>query len=91
MCLVEMFTLNSDRVPFIRGSTVLMCLPTHVSLCSVFIGVSDREESHYNIRMLKEKKRIDDDFANYKEWLTRASTFRNTVCLAKKTQFDILD
>ena len=45
----------------------------HVRVCSVFIGVSDREESHGNIRKLKEKKRNDDDLKNYKEWLKRAS------------------
>ena len=41
-------------------------------MCSVFIGVSDREESHGTIRRLKEKKRNDDDLKNYKEWLKRA-------------------
>ena len=45
----------------------------HVRVRSVFIGVSDREESHGNIRKLKEKKRNDDDLKNYKEWLKRAS------------------
>ena len=50
-------------------------------ICSVFIGVSDREESHGNIRKLKEKKRNDDDLKNYKEWLKRASRSAHHVPL----------
>ena len=41
----------------------------------MFIGVSDREERHGNIRKLKEKKRNDEDLKNYREWLKRASEF----------------
>ena len=43
----------------------------------MFIGVSDREERHGNIRKLKEKKRNDDDLRNYREWLKKASKFHN--------------
>ena len=63
------FCINSTPFPFV---------------CSVFIGVSDREERHGNIRKLKEKKRNDDDLANYKEWLKRASKLEMYIVESSK-------
>ena len=54
---------------------VFVCMYMYVYVYSVFIGVSDREETHGNIRKLKEKKRNDEDLKSYKEWLKRASTY----------------
>ena len=42
---------------------------------SVFIGVSDRQEEHGNIRKLKETSRINEDIKNYKDWMKKAGTF----------------
>ena len=39
---------------------------------SVFIGVSDRQETHGNIRRLKANKRIEEDLCNYREWMEKA-------------------
>ena len=41
---------------------------------SVFIGVSDRQEEHGNIRRLKETSRINEDIKNYKDWMKKAGT-----------------
>ena len=40
-----------------------------VLACSVFIGVSDREEEHGKIRRLNAKKLMEDDLQNYNDWL----------------------
>ena len=42
---------------------------------SVFIGVSDRQEEHGNIRKLKETSRINEDIKNYKDWMKKAGMF----------------
>ena len=38
----------------------------------MFIGVSDRQETHGNIRRLKENKRIEEDLRNYRDWMDKA-------------------
>ena len=37
--------------------------------CSVFLGVSEREEEYGKSRKLKEKQRINEDLQNYNDWL----------------------
>jgi hypothetical protein len=38
-------------------------------LTSVFIGVSERQETETNIRQLKEKKKNEQDLENYRKWI----------------------
>ena len=71
-CTISLLLLYSQK--FCLSCTCICTVCDIYIVCSVFIGVTDREESHGNIRKLKEKKRIDDDIKNYKEWLKRAST-----------------
>lgn len=52
---------------------------------SVFIGVSDRQEEHGNIRRLKETSRINEDIKNYKDWMKKAGTFGSSCCYAYRT------
>ena len=44
----------------------------HVFFYSVFIGVSERQETETTIRKLKIKKKIDKDLENYRKWIQRS-------------------
>lgn len=50
---------------------MLLVLTCAVSL-SVFIGVSERQETETNIRQLKEKKKNDKDLENYRKWIQKS-------------------
>ncbi len=40
--------------------------------CSVFLGVSERQEARGQIRRLKETKKYEEDIAHYRDWMQRA-------------------
>ena len=44
----------------------------HAFFYSVFIGVSERQETETTIRKLKIKKKIDKDLENYRKWIQRS-------------------
>ena len=58
----------------------MKCYPCSISLYSVFIGVSDRQEERGNIRRLKETTRINEDIKSYKDWMKKAGTFGCSFC-----------
>ena len=48
-----------------------------VGLCSVFIGVSERQETETSIRQLKEKKKNEKDLDNYHKWIQKSRASQN--------------
>ena len=43
--------------------------------CSVFLGVSDQQVAQGSIRKRKEKLHVEEDLANYHEWMQRTCLF----------------
>ena len=44
-------------------------------LVSVFIGVSERQETETNIRQLKEKKKNEKDLDKYRKWIQKSCIY----------------
>ena len=42
---------------------------------SVFIGVSERQETETNIRQLKEKKKNEKDLDKYRKWIQKSCIY----------------
>ena len=53
---------------------------TTMHSCSVFIGVSERQETETNIRQLKVKKKNEQDLENYRKWIQTSRKQTSTVC-----------
>ena len=60
---------------------VLHTCTTTMHSCSVFIGVSERQETETNIRQLKEKKKNEQDLENYRKWIQTSRKQPSTVCM----------
>jgi hypothetical protein len=58
-------------IAIILGSVLFLNLWLGV-LTSVFIGVSERQETETNIRQLKETKKNEKDLENYRKWIQKS-------------------
>ena len=73
---------NLRLLNLLHSNLLLIASNLHVTVltCSVFIGVSDREEEHGKIRRLKAKKLMEDDLQNYNDWLRIAGNLSRFKC-----------
>lgn len=69
----SVFILNMLLGVMTRLDTLVQSsLHAMVSLCSVFVGVSERRLAQGSSRKLRERQRIEDDLKGYHKWIKLA-------------------